>query len=229
MADSITVAGIETRCIIGVNPSERWRLQFIRLQLKLELLGVTAAYSGRLADTIDYSQMTALSRFVLSASRFFLIETAVEALCAVILDVSRASPLEAVTVELAKPEALPGAACVTFAARRTGQTLLVAESQEPFGAMRQIFATGSVVIVSLRINPGCAVPAQLLRQPGAACLALSHGIAALPLGQACLACADYEVVNTSQQPCELLMVVPRAGAEQGLAPRSGIIDFITAF
>lgn len=225
MADCITVSGIDTRCVLGINPDERWRLQLVRLSLRLELDGRTAAYSGQLVDTVDYSQITCLSRFVLGAGRFFLVETAVEALCAVIATYASESPLKAVTAELSKPEALPGAACVSYSAHRSVQSYTLVDEDRPFGDWRSIFASKSILIASLRVHAGAALPTELLGSPRAACLALSPGIAGLAMmeSKSVAWLAKYDgsrLVNRSSKPCEILLVVPRDGAEAGLAGHS---------
>src|SRR5207244_2402822 len=93
------------------------------LTVKLELfLDTRAASSAGLSGTVDYTRLAGEVRFLLESCRFKLLETAAEALARYILappteDAPRAK-VHAVTVELTKPDALPGHAVPSLRVHR---------------------------------------------------------------------------------------------------------------
>lgn len=112
--DQIRLRDLHVRCTIGLYPDEALRTQPLTLQLSLFLNTRKAALDGRLASTVDYAALTRELNFILSHGRFRLLESAAEALASYIL--SEANPdqlrsrIEAVELEIIKPEALRGAA-----------------------------------------------------------------------------------------------------------------------
>jgi dihydroneopterin aldolase len=227
MSDVITIDGLETRCLIGVHAAERQHPQLVSVRLALELDGGPAARSGRLGDTIDYSMSGAIARFVLVAGRFLLVETAVEVLCAAALGAADGPAPAAVTVELTKPHALPGAARVRYQARRAAAALPMRREAAPFGSLLCLFDAPPCRLVRITLAAGATLPAELVRLPGAALLALDPGIAALPAGTARLAdpSAGGSLRNTGDSGCGLLLVVAGAGAEGGRPASDEPVDF----
>jgi FolB domain-containing protein len=109
--DIITLRDLVVRCVIGVNPDEKIRSQPLRLDIRLYLDASSAGLSGALARTIDYSLVAKQIAFILSSSRFRLLESAAEALAACLLTPAAGHvPIEAVDIEISKPEALGGEA-----------------------------------------------------------------------------------------------------------------------
>lgn len=226
MGDVITIEGLETRCLIGIHATERLFPQFVSARLSIELDGSTAAHSGRLADTIDYSLVSAVVRFVLASGRFFLIETAVEVASAAILGAAAAVQPKSVTVELAKPAALPAAASVCYRAQRHAFPLTWQEHAG--GRYCVLFNAPSCRLLRVELVAGGRVPASWLQSAATAILSLHDGIKCLPGGSAWLSGlqqAQDELVNVSGEPCSLLLLVPQRGAEQGAPLPTGTVDF----
>ncbi len=104
MGDLLRVDDVEVMCVIGVYPEERLTPQPLRLSLALRLSLQPAARSGQLNDTVDYARLCGQLSFVLQRAAFSLLETAAEALVAVVF---ASTPLvEEVTLTLKKPGAL---------------------------------------------------------------------------------------------------------------------------
>lgn len=110
--DVIMLRDLGVQCVIGVNPEEKVRTQALRLDVKLYLDVSPAAMSGILSRTIDYSLICNQLAFILKTSRFRLLESAAEALAIFLLTPSSSSPslIQAVDIEIHKPEALQGQA-----------------------------------------------------------------------------------------------------------------------
>lgn len=106
MSDLLRVDDVGVHCVIGVYPEERTTPQALRVSLVLRLHAELAARSGKLSDTVDYARLLGQLRFVLQRGCFCLIETAAEALCAVVLHA--APSVVDVTLTLQKPSALGG-------------------------------------------------------------------------------------------------------------------------
>lgn len=227
VSDLITIDGLETRCLIGVLAAERSHPQLLTLRLALELDGGPAARSGQLGDTVDYSRTGAIARFVLVAGRFLLVETAAEVLCAAALGAADGPKPLAVTVELTKPQALPGAACVHYRARRAAAALPMRREAAPFGTLLTLFEAPPCRLVRITLAPGASLPGELVCMPGAALLALDPGIAALPAGTARLAAptAGGSLCNAGDTAAGLLLVVAGAGAEGGRPAGDEPVDF----
>jgi dihydroneopterin aldolase len=227
MGDVITIDGLETRCLIGVHATERSHPQLLTVRLALELDGGSAARSGRLGDTVDYSMTAAIARFVLAAGRFLLVETAVEVLCAAALGAADGPEPLAVTVELTKPHALPGAARVRYQARRAAAAFPMRREAAPFGTLLTLFEAPPCRLVRITLAPGATLAGELVRLPGAALLALAPGIVALPAGTARLAgpTAGGSLCNAGDTACGLLLVVAGAGAERGRPAGDEPVDF----
>ncbi|WP_141733087.1 dihydroneopterin aldolase [Oligoflexus tunisiensis] len=110
--DEIRLKDLVVPCTIGIYPEEKLRTQPLHLHVALYLDTSLAAKSGQLSQSVDYAALIKEIKFILTQGHFRLIESAAEALAAFILsrhpvDVVRA-PVEAVEVEIVKPEALRG-------------------------------------------------------------------------------------------------------------------------
>ncbi|MES2745583.1 MAG: dihydroneopterin aldolase [Bdellovibrionota bacterium] len=109
--DVITLRDLVVHCVIGVNPEEKIRSQLLRLDIKLYLDVSPAGLSGILSRTVDYSLIAKQLAFILTYSRFRLLESAAEALAVFLLTPAQGEALiQAVDIEIHKPEALGGVA-----------------------------------------------------------------------------------------------------------------------
>ncbi|RZA19241.1 MAG: dihydroneopterin aldolase [Proteobacteria bacterium] len=109
--DVITLRDLVVHCVIGVNPEEKIRSQLLRLDIKLYLDVSPAGLSGILSRTVDYSLIAKQLAFILTHSRFRLLESAAEALAVFLLTPAQGEALiQAVDIEIHKPEALGGEA-----------------------------------------------------------------------------------------------------------------------
>src|SRR5579859_6134880 len=82
--DSISLENVAVECIIGLFREERVQPQPVSVNLRLGL-SPFARSRRDLGDTIDYLSVAGQVRFLLSACRFYLIETAAEALASYLL------------------------------------------------------------------------------------------------------------------------------------------------
>jgi dihydroneopterin aldolase len=110
--DEIRLKDFVVPCTIGIYPEEKLKTQPLHLHLVMYLDSSLSAKSGQLSQTVDYSALIKEIAFILTQGHFRLIESAAEAVAAFILshhpaDVMRAV-IEAVEVEIVKPEALRG-------------------------------------------------------------------------------------------------------------------------
>lgn len=110
--DVITLRDLGVQCVIGVHPEEKTRTQSLRLDVKIYLDTSPAALSGILSRTVDYSLIAKQLTFILTYSRFRLLESAAEALAVFLLTPSdnHSVAIQAVDIEIHKPEALSGQA-----------------------------------------------------------------------------------------------------------------------
>lgn len=110
--DVITLRDLGVQCVIGVHPEEKVRTQLLKLDIKLFLDTSPAAFSGILSRTVDYSLVAKQLTFILTHSRFRLLESAAEALAIFLLTPPdpEAALIQAVELEIHKPEALGGVA-----------------------------------------------------------------------------------------------------------------------
>ncbi|MCB0403969.1 MAG: dihydroneopterin aldolase, partial [Bdellovibrionales bacterium] len=107
--DFIELAARGLPAIMGFARHERVEPQGIHVHVELEFDASVAARSGELVDAIDYVRVLGEYRFLLWASRFFLIETAAETLCRYTLSAEwEGTPAQArgVRLRLEKPHAL---------------------------------------------------------------------------------------------------------------------------
>ena len=96
--------------LIGVEESERRAPQEVLVSLDLEMDLEPAATSDDLGDALDYAALSALVRAHGAASRFHLLEAFAGSVAALALE--RFPRLQAVTVRVEKPQAVPEARTV---------------------------------------------------------------------------------------------------------------------
>lgn len=139
--DVITLRELSVHCVIGVHPEEKIRTQALNIDVKLFLDARPAALSGILARTVDYSLVAKQISFILTHSRFRLLESAAEALAVFLL-----SPLDpegdliqAVEIEIHKPEALQGLAIPSIRIfREQADRASWIKTASPFGILFQV-------------------------------------------------------------------------------------------
>lgn len=106
--DCVEIHGLSCRCIIGIRASERRVAQRVRLNLELFVDLERAGKSGRIAHTVDYSRASTEIIALLQFRRYSLLELAAEE-CAGWLFAAYPA-VQAVTLSIAKPQALAGQA-----------------------------------------------------------------------------------------------------------------------
>jgi len=100
---NLELNGIEVRCIIGERPEERLMPQTLRVDVSLEIPD-RAAETDKLADTIDYADLTERIRETLVAAKVYLIERAAR----VVAETCRTDPrVRSVRVRVTKTGAIP--------------------------------------------------------------------------------------------------------------------------
>lgn len=149
-------------CIVGLWDFERNTPQPVELDVTLYFDTREAAKHGRLVQTVDYARLLGELRFILTASRFRLIESATEAVAAWILappsaDVPR-QQVEEVDVRLSKLVALSGAAVPTLEIHRTGADFPRKTETKPFGFVDVVFETKECGVYRERIAPKTVLP-----------------------------------------------------------------------
>lgn len=102
--DQVFISGLETYCIVGVNPWEREVQQKVRLDIVMECDTRPAAASDDMALAVDYRAVAKAVLEMVTNSRFFLVEALAEAVAGEILKLQ--PRVEAVTVTVAKPGAV---------------------------------------------------------------------------------------------------------------------------
>lgn len=167
-ADRLRLSGMRVSCIVGVYPSERNEPQPLEIDASLYLDTRPAALGGGLGESIDYAGLFGELRFVLEASRFFLLEQAAEALCRYILapptaDRPRARPV-AVRLCLTKPDALAPHAVPSLEVLRRACDMHYVTEHKPFGAVDVVYETNGCGIYRLRVAPGAEIPIHVHRR-----------------------------------------------------------------
>src|SRR5690606_14613486 len=155
-------------CVVGVYPSERTHPQPLLVDLALHFDARPAARGGGLAASIDYARLAGEVRFLLAACRFYLLETAAEALARYLLappteDVPRAR-VEAVSIRLSKPRALAGSAIASLQIQREAGEMDYPQEVKDFGRVDRIFEDAACGIYRLRVAPGCRIPIHVHRK-----------------------------------------------------------------
>lgn len=162
--DVISLQAMTVDCIVGIYGDERNRTQPLTVQLEL-FLDTRPASSAGITGTVDYARLAGEVRFLLESCRFKLLETAAEALARYILappteDAPRAK-VHAVTVQLTKPDALPGHAVPSLRIhRRFGDSSYPVETKG-FGQVDVVHEGNGYGIYRLRVRPGGFIPTHL--------------------------------------------------------------------
>lgn len=118
MSDRICIEGLTAVGLVGVYPSEKDTPQQLIISLCVETDTRSAAHSEQLEDTLDYDRLAESVRQVIRERHHNLIETVAERIALRILMAHRGR-IEALTVRVAKPGAVPDAQTVSVEIRRT--------------------------------------------------------------------------------------------------------------
>ena len=113
--DSIVIEDLLLRCIVGVNPEERTKLQDVNLQVTLFADLRPAGRSDDLGDTIDYKGLKGDIRALVEGSSYLLIERLAHEVARLCL---RRPGVERVLVRVEKPGALRFARTVAVVVER---------------------------------------------------------------------------------------------------------------
>ncbi len=116
MGDRLRIRGLEARATVGVGPAERTAPQPLLLDLDLELDLEPSGRSDRIDETVHYGELARGLLAHVEKTSFHLIEALARSICRFVLD--RHPLVQAVTVRVAKPSALRGAASVAAEMRR---------------------------------------------------------------------------------------------------------------
>lgn len=118
MSDRICIEGLTALGLVGVYPSEKETPQRLLVNLCVESDTRSAAHSEQLEDTLDYDRLAECVRQVIAERHHNLIETVAERIALRILLAHRGR-VDALTVRVAKPGAVPDAQTVAVEIRRT--------------------------------------------------------------------------------------------------------------
>ena len=110
----IRIDGLQIECIIGILPQERLHPQRLELDAELQADFAAAAASDAVAHTVNYAEVGERLAALAVDGRFELVETLAARACELVL--ADYPAVDAVTVTLRKPDAVP-------AARSVGVTL----------------------------------------------------------------------------------------------------------
>lgn len=154
--DRIEIDALELACIVGIRPEERDREQPLLVDVVLELDLSRAGRSARIADTCDYSELTAELTALVRFRRYKLLENAAEELAAMLLGIH--AGIERVELRLAKPRALPGAKQAAIRVSRTLRDYPKRREAARFGEVEVLLETREAGLYLLHVDPGRAIP-----------------------------------------------------------------------
>ncbi len=117
--DKIFINNLRVIGILGIHPYEQRKPQRIRVNVEVTTDIVEAAKTDDVKQTVDYSMLTKHITHFMEANRFFTIEALIEALAQEILKFDR---VEAVTLRIEKPNAVPEAESVGVEITRKKQS-----------------------------------------------------------------------------------------------------------
>jgi dihydroneopterin aldolase len=119
MVGTAGLKGLRVECILGVYEHERQKKQTVIVDVEFDYDFARAAASDAIGDAVDYDHVAAAVSELAGRREFQLIETMAEATAGMLLE--RLTKVQAVRLEVRKPEAVPAAACsfVRLERRRT--------------------------------------------------------------------------------------------------------------
>lgn len=178
--DRLSLRGMRFDCIVGLFDFERNTPQPVELAVTLHFDTREAAQHGKLVQTVDYARLLGELRFLLTASRFRLLESAAEAVAAWCLappsvDVPRPQ-VEEVDVSLSKLVALSGAAVPTLEIHRDRSDFVMKTEHKSFGFVDVIFETRECGVYRERVHPRTVLPTHVHQQLDESELVLGTGL-----------------------------------------------------
>ena len=177
--DRIQLTALRVECVIGVYAHERHKPQPVIIDLGMVLDTEQAATGGKIADTVDYRAVGEEVSFILRHSRFQMLETAAHALLRYVLAPpigERRAQVEAATVTLRKPHALPGTCVPSVALERGREWPSYAQERQDFGSVDIIDESRTAGIYRLNIGPGRSIPPHFHRKMDEAEKVLTKGL-----------------------------------------------------
>ena len=155
--DFVQIQGLELSCIIGVRPAERRTKQVVHVDLDMGLDLSRAGQSGRIGQTVDYSQVAEEISALLGFRDYQLLEVSAEEICAMLFGAH--AGLECIAISIQKPAALKGRA-------RSGGVKVTRERNDAtrrrravsFGEVELLMETHEAELRLLHLQPGMSVP-----------------------------------------------------------------------
>ena len=116
MPDRILVSRLAIDCVVGTLPHEREKPQRILVDLTLECDLSKAGSTDDLTHAPDYARAAQMARDFCAGRKALLLETLAEGIARMLL---AEFPVQAATVRVAKPAAIPNASGAAVEIRRT--------------------------------------------------------------------------------------------------------------
>ncbi|MBC7533896.1 MAG: dihydroneopterin aldolase [Oligoflexus sp.] len=211
--DAITLRDLAVQCVIGVHPEEKIRPQALRLDVRLYLDTAPAAMSGILSRTIDYSLVAKQLSFILTHSRFRLLESAAEALALFLLTPPQDDHpiIQAVDIEIKKPEALGGLSEPSIRIFRDLDNRPVWQQKEIAAISNILFQVPEAVIERIVVAPGQTLIMEL--GSGLALMTESYGFTVndkiVTAGTSLPAHQAVSISNSDERPKSIIAVTFR--------------------
>lgn len=158
--DRVHLAGIEVSCIVGIHSFERVTPQPLVCELEVGFERRPGRFGASLEGSIDYARLEGLVRFVLEHGHFWLLEDAVEALCATVLAPRTGRPAYC-GVRLTKPQALGGRCVPAVSIERWAADFSPELEHNHFGTVDILHEGPACGVYVLHIPPGGSIPAHV--------------------------------------------------------------------
>jgi dihydroneopterin aldolase len=119
MMGTAGLRGLRVECVVGIYEHERTRNQPVTMDIELDYDFTAAARSDAIRDAVDYDLVVRVVTELVQRRKFQLIETMAEEAARLLFE--RLAPVQAIRLEIRKPEAVPAAECsfVRLERRRT--------------------------------------------------------------------------------------------------------------
>lgn len=190
--DCISLSSMSIDCIVGVYRHEREAPQPLLIELFLYLDTRPATADAGIEGTVDYARIAGEVYFLLQSCRFRMLEHAANALARYLLapptrDTHRAQ-VQAVTVRLEKPRALPGQAVPALEVTRRASEMQYRVLEKPFGWVDTLHEgplvrfpgiegeRANLNISRIRLKPGASIPLHVHRQGSVHEMVLGGGL-----------------------------------------------------
>jgi FolB domain-containing protein len=155
--DTITIKTRVEHCIVGVYVGERDAPQPIDVSVTVYADLRNAARQSRLDLTVDYACLIGDLRFLLGHGRFFLLETAGEAICRFLLRPNGKRQIGGVRVELSKPLAATAESSASVVLQRTPDDFVYTHENSAFGEVLVISTHRECGVYELKVFPGRSI------------------------------------------------------------------------